>query len=101
MRFSPLICWLIILILPLAASAGDVVVSQGESIQKAIDSAASGSVIKIAAGVFHERLSIDKPVTLQGAGWDKTIIEADAGAGSLRCTEAGICDSDRIDGRSE
>ncbi len=44
------------------------------SVQEAIDAAAPGTVIRIAPGVYEERIVIDKPVTLEGAGWEKTTI---------------------------
>jgi len=44
------------------------------SIQKAIDAAGEGAVIRIGPGMYEERLKIDKPLTLTGAGWDKTTI---------------------------
>jgi len=51
------------------------------SIQKAIDAADAGAVIRIGPGMYEERLKIDKPLTLAGAGWDKTIVmTASAGA---------------------
>jgi hypothetical protein len=60
--------------------SGDiVVVSEGKSkvygsIQEAIDAAPAGSVVRIGPGVYKERLEIDKPLTLEGAGWDQTTI---------------------------
>ena len=68
-----------ILCLSSVISAADISVAAGESIQKAIDAAPDGATITIAAGVFAERLTINKPLTLQGAGWDKTIIKPDKG----------------------
>jgi len=44
------------------------------SIQAALDAAPSGSTIHIAPGRYAETLVITKPVTLMGAGWEKTII---------------------------
>ncbi len=43
-------------------------------IQQQINDAAPGDTITLPAGVFEERLVIDKPLTLEGAGWDKTTI---------------------------
>ncbi len=43
-------------------------------IQRRINDAAPGDTITLPAGVFEERLVIDKPLTLEGAGWDKTTI---------------------------
>ncbi|MHC4693518.1 MAG: right-handed parallel beta-helix repeat-containing protein [Planctomycetota bacterium] len=73
--------------LEVAQSGGDsvygsgdiVVVSEGKSkvygsIQEAIDAAPAGSIVRIGPGVYKERLGIDKPLTLEGAGWDKTTI---------------------------
>src|SRR5581483_48572 len=69
----------VVLLFCRADHAADIHVAAGESIQKAVDAAAEGETISIDAGVFQERLSITKPVTLQGAGWEKTILKpADA-----------------------
>ena len=50
-------------------------VAAGESIQKAIDTAPDGATLNIAAGTFPEHLVISKPLTLIGAGPDKTILK--------------------------
>src|SRR4030095_7140717 len=52
-------------------------VSAGESIQKAIDSAPAGAVIQLGEGEFKERIVISKPLTIEGAGWEKTIVKTD------------------------
>jgi parallel beta-helix repeat protein len=44
------------------------------SIQDAIDAAPPGALIRIAAGRYDERLSIQKPLILEGAGWEATTI---------------------------
>ncbi len=57
------------------------------SIQKAIDAAGAGAVIRIGPGMYEERLKINKPLTLAGAGWDKTTIMTEsAGADVLEET---------------
>ena len=64
-----------------AALRGEVIrVSAGQSIQKAIDAAPAGATIQIAPGVFQERLDVDKPLTLEGAGWQQTTIKPDGAA---------------------
>ena len=60
------------------AKAADITVTPGESIQKAIDSAEPHSTIHLAVGEFREQIIINKPLTLRGAGWDRTVIRADA-----------------------
>jgi len=47
------------------------------SIQHRIDAAAPGATIRLEPGVYKERLTINKPLTLEGAGWDKTIVVAE------------------------
>lgn len=49
-------------------------VSQGESIQAAINSTVNGDTVDVAEGVFDESLFINKNITLRGAGPYKTII---------------------------
>ena len=59
----------------LRARAQDAItVAPGESIQAAIDRAPAGSVVRLAAGEWKERIEINKPITLEGAGWEKTIL---------------------------
>jgi len=44
------------------------------SIQEAIDAADASAVIRIGPGIYEEHLKIDKPLKLEGSGWDKTTI---------------------------
>ena len=44
------------------------------TVQKAIDAAAPGAIVRVGPGVYSESLAIKKPVTLEGAGWEKTRI---------------------------
>lgn len=44
------------------------------SVQEAIDAGVPGTVVRISPGVYEERIVIDKPVTLEGDGWEKTTI---------------------------
>jgi carboxyl-terminal processing protease len=65
----------------LAARAQTVITVGGQgaqhtSIQSAIDAAPEGATIRIAAGDYDGDLVIRKPLTLEGAGWDKTTIVA-------------------------
>jgi hypothetical protein len=55
--------------------AHEIHVTAGEAIQKAIDSAPAGAVIRIDAGTFDEHLRITKAVTIVGAGWEKTTLK--------------------------
>ncbi|MBN1589741.1 MAG: right-handed parallel beta-helix repeat-containing protein [Pirellulales bacterium] len=45
-----------------------------KSIQKAVDAAPEGALIQIAPGSYDEQMTINKPLTLEGAGWDKTTL---------------------------
>ena len=49
-------------------------VAAGESIQMAIDAAPPGAVIQLGEGEWKERIVISKPLTIEGAGWDKTLL---------------------------
>lgn len=49
---------------------------QYTSIQAAIDAAPDRAIIRIAPGTWQESVKITKPITLEGAGWDKTILSA-------------------------
>ena len=44
------------------------------TIQAAIDAAEEGAVIELTPGRFNERIKITKPLTLVGAGADRTVI---------------------------
>ncbi len=46
------------------------------SIQAAIDAAPAGSIVRIGPGTFHGAVQIKKPLTLEGAGADRTILSA-------------------------
>ncbi len=56
------------------AAAYDVV--EGQSIQAAIDVAAPGAIITVGPGTYDENLSIDKSLSLIGAGRDVTTVQA-------------------------
>ena len=58
----------------LAIGAAEIAVAAGASVQTAIDKPNDGDTIKVAAGVFPENLSVAKPITLQGAGWERTTV---------------------------
>ncbi|MCJ7443078.1 MAG: hypothetical protein MUO26_00855 [Methanotrichaceae archaeon] len=45
------------------------------NIQAAVDAANPGSTITVAAGTYLENIHIDKPLTIKGAGADKTIVD--------------------------
>jgi len=73
--------FMLVCVLPMArAESADVltVATDGsadyDSIQAAIDAAGEGAVIHIGPGLYEEYLKIDKPLTLEGAGWDKTTV---------------------------
>ena len=66
-----------ILVMGGAAPAAMIDVNPGDSIQAAINGAADGDTINVAAGTYDETLSINKPISLIGAG---------PGSTSLTCT---------------
>jgi len=67
-----------------SVSAATIVVNPGDSIQTAINSAGDGDVIKIAAGIYNEQLTVDgfTGLTLIGAGQGLTIIDG-TGLGAI------------------
>ncbi len=82
------IALMLVCVLPMAkANNADVLTvaavgsAKYSSIQEAIDAADAGAVIRIGPGMYEERLKIDKPLTLEGSGWNRTtIMTASAGA---------------------
>ncbi|MDZ7802064.1 MAG: right-handed parallel beta-helix repeat-containing protein [Trueperaceae bacterium] len=61
------------------AAAPAVDVPEGASLQAAIDRAEPGEVIRVGAGTFTETVVIEKPLTLLGAGYGRTVLSADRG----------------------
>lgn len=47
-----------------------------QSIQAAIDAAPEGATVRVGPGIYDGGLVIRKPLTLEGAGWDRTTIAA-------------------------
>jgi beta-lactamase regulating signal transducer with metallopeptidase domain len=56
------------------ASVETVTPAPGESLQGAIDRAAEGATITLGEGVYADAITITKPITLVGAGCDKTTV---------------------------
>jgi nitrous oxidase accessory protein NosD len=84
MRFATLHYGIVALVFCASGSLlADITLKPGESIQKAIDAAPDGSTVVLDAGTFHERLNINKPLTLRGAGADKTILQPEEQATQL------------------
>lgn len=65
---------LVIAFAPVAASDEIVRVQTGSSIQAAIAEASPGATIEIAAGEWHENLTIDRSITIHGQGPGLTTI---------------------------
>jgi hypothetical protein len=58
-----------------------------EELQAKIDEAKAGSIIQLGPGRIRGRLVIDKPLTLRGAGADRTTVDG-TGKGSTICVDA-------------
>jgi len=72
------------------AGAGTWNVNPSESIQAAIDSASPGDTINVTAGTYTEALTIDKSLTLQGAGRAVTTIDGSAGNPAVDITASNV-----------
>jgi nitrous oxidase accessory protein NosD len=66
--------YLVVCLSSTTRAAEPIAVIAGESVQAAIDKAPDGATIVLAPGEFAEGLVISKPITLRGAGWDKTTV---------------------------
>jgi len=73
----------------LAQSECTLTVSSSQSIQQAIDGAAKDAVVCLAVGTFVENLTINKSLTLQGAGEHATIIDGNQNGRVVTVTSAG------------
>jgi nitrous oxidase accessory protein NosD len=72
--------WVLVFAVVAAAGEKKVVLevkkSGGEyaSVQEAVNAAPAGAVIRIGPGVYQEQVNINKPLTLDGSGWEQTAI---------------------------
>ncbi|MEU9986254.1 right-handed parallel beta-helix repeat-containing protein [Streptomyces sp. NPDC048045] len=74
---------------PAAAAHRPLVVSPGESIQKAVDAARTGDTVVVLAGTYHESVKISTPgVTLRGVGAGTVIEPAAPKAATKAATKA-------------
>lgn len=62
------------------ARAAPLEVREGDSLQAAIDAAEPGGTVRVGPGAYHETVIIEKPLTLVGAGYRRTVLSADRGA---------------------
>lgn len=67
-------------------------VNPGDSIQAAIDAAAAGDTIQIAAGTYEQNIVVNKHVKLVGAGNTTIIRRATAGGAAITVTASGTAD---------
>src|SRR5947209_4775480 len=79
------IAGLVVFVLPPAASYGATInVAPGHSIQAAVNAAAPGDTVRIAAGTYHESVEITKSLNIVGAGQRATVILPPATAPSAQ-----------------
>ena len=77
-RPAALVAALVVSAVPVARATDLTVCAQGcefKTIQGAVDSAHHGDVIQIGPGTYLENVKVDKSVTLNGAGRDKTRVD--------------------------
>jgi parallel beta-helix repeat protein len=69
----------------------EIIVGPGESIQDAINAAATGDIIWVESGIYSENISVDKRISLYGwnTGGGDPIIDARNGGGSAITLSAG------------
>jgi len=77
-----------LLLLPAALRQPEGPGAQASSLQQSIDAAAPGDTITVTGGVYHERIVIDKPLTLTGIG--KPVIDGDGGGDVVTITGAEV-----------
>jgi nitrous oxidase accessory protein NosD len=68
---------LFVFVKPVSA-ATTITVSAGGSIQTAINTASVGDTIYVEAGTYDESINITKPLTIEGAGPDSTILDSNS-----------------------
>src|SRR3970282_66540 len=82
MLFAPVVIVLLTIVFSRPSSSpsvqvSTVTVSQGESIQAAVDQAAAGDTISVHAGVYGEQVTIDKPLTVEAFGDGEAIVDGE------------------------
>ena len=80
----------LLLVAGTAAAATIVVPDDYATVQEAVDAANPGDTVYIRAGLYHERVTVDKTLTIEGEHRDTTILCGQGSGDVLHLTASGV-----------